>query len=130
MVKIEIGKILLVAATLTLFDSIYLYVMKDYFDKQISLVQGSGIKMNVYAAILCYVALVVGLYYFIIKDGRSIYEAFLLGIIIYSVYDLTSLALLKNWSVTTAVIDTLWGGILFTLTTFAVYKLLAMSRKT
>ena len=130
MVKIEIGKILLVAVTLTLFDSIYLYVMKDYFDKQISLVQGSGIKMNVYAAILCYVALVVGLYYFIIKDGRSIYEAFLLGIIIYSVYDLTSLALLKNWSVTTAVIDTLWGGILFTLTTFAVYKLLAMSRKT
>ena len=72
MVKIEIGKILLVAVTLTLFDSIYLYVMKDYFDKQISLVQGSGIKMNVYAAILCYVALVVGLYYFIIKDGRSI----------------------------------------------------------
>ena len=130
MVKIEIGKILLVAVTLTLFDSIYLYFMKDYFDKQISLVQGSGIKMNVYAAILCYVALVVGLYYFIIKDGRSIYEAFLLGIIIYSVYDLTSLALLKNWSVTTAVIDTLWGGILFTLTTFAVYKLLAMSRKT
>jgi hypothetical protein len=71
---------------------------------------------------------VFGLYYFIIKDGRSIYEAFLLGIIIYSVYDLTSLALLKNWSVTTAVIDTLWGGILFTLTTFAVYKLLAMSK--
>ena len=130
MVKIEIGKILLVAATLTLFDSIYLYFMKDYFDKQISLVQGSGIKMNVYAAILCYVALVFGLYYFIIKDGRNIYEEFLLGIIIYSVYDLTSLALLKNWSVTTAVIDTLWGGILFTLTTFAVYKLLAMSRKT
>ena len=130
MVKIEIGKILLVAATLTLFDSIYLYVMKDYFNKQISQVQGSGIKMNVYAAILCYVALVCGLYYFIIKDGRSIYEAFLLGIIIYSVYDLTSLAVLKNWSVKTAVIDTLWGGILFTLTTFAVYKLLAMSRKT
>lgn len=129
MVKIEIGKILLVAVTLTLFDSIYLYVMKDYFDKQISLVQGSGIKMNVYAAILCYVALVVGLYYFIIKDGRSIYEAFLLGIIIYSVYDLTSLALLKNWSVKTAIIDTLWGGILFTLTTLAVYKLIAMSRK-
>ena len=53
MAKIEIGKILLVAVTLTLFDSIYLYVMKDYFNKQILQVQGSGIKMNVYAAILC-----------------------------------------------------------------------------
>uniref|UniRef100_A0A6C0EUH6 DUF2177 family protein n=1 Tax=viral metagenome TaxID=1070528 RepID=A0A6C0EUH6_9ZZZZ len=102
--------------------------MKDFFDKQISLVQGSGIKLNMYAAILCYVALVFGLYYFIIKDGRSIYEAFLLGIVIYSVYDLTTLALLKNWSVKTAIIDTLWGGILFTLTTLAVYKLLAMSK--
>lgn len=130
MAKIEIGKILLVAVTLTLFDSIYLYVMKDYFNKQILQVQGSGIKMNVYAAILCYVALVFGLYYFIIKDGRSIYEAFLLGIVIYSVYELTSLSLLKNWTITTAVMDTLWGGILFTLTTLAVYKLLAMSRKT
>ena len=130
MAKIEIGKILLVAVTLTLFDSIYLYFMKDYFNKQILQVQGSGIKMNVYAAILCYVALVFGLYYFIIKDGRSIYEAFLLGIVIYSVYELTSLSLLKNWTITTAVMDTLWGGILFTLTTLAVYKLLAMSRKT
>jgi len=128
MVKMEIGKILLIAATLTLFDSIYLYLMKDYFNKQILQVQGSGIKMNVYAAILCYVALVFGLYYFIIKDGRSIYEAFLLGIIIYSVYELTSLSLLKNWTITTAVMDTLWGGILFSLTTFAVYKLLAMSK--
>jgi len=128
MAKIEIRTILLVAVTLTLFDSIYLYIMKDFFDKQISLVQGSGIKLNMYAAILCYVALVFGLYYFIIKDGRSIYEAFLLGIVIYSVYDLTTLALLKNWSVKTAIIDTLWGGILFTLTTLAVYKLLAMSK--
>jgi len=70
MAKIEIGTIILVAVTLTLFDSIYLYIMKDFFDKQISLVQGSGIKLNMYAAILCYVALVVGLYYFIIKISQ------------------------------------------------------------
>jgi uncharacterized membrane protein len=97
--------------------------MSNYFNNQIKIVQGSPIKLNMVAAILCYISLIFGLYYFILKDKRSIRDAFLLGLVIYSVYDLTTLALLKNWFVTTAVIDSLWGGILFALTTTFVYKL-------
>jgi len=98
--------------------------MKDYFDKQIYMVQGASIKMNIYATIFCYIALVFGLYYFIIKDRRSLFDAFLLGIVIYAVYDLTNLALLKNWTTKTAIIDILWGGILFTLTSALVYQII------
>jgi uncharacterized membrane protein len=116
----------IIAATSIIFillDSIYLYFMSSYFNNQIKIVQGSTIKLNMVAAILCYISLIFGLYYFILKDKRSIVDAFLLGLVIYSVYDLTTLALLKNWFVTTAVIDSLWGGILFALTTTFVYKL-------
>ena len=113
--------ILLVSAIVFIsIDFIYLNVMKGYFDNQIKLVQGSPIKMNYLGAALCYIFLIVGLNYFIIKPRKSVSDALLLGIIIYGVYETTNLALLKNWSILTVIIDTLWGGLLFAATTYIV----------
>jgi uncharacterized membrane protein len=58
--------------------------------------------------------------YPIIKPNKSIIEAFLLGLVIYGVYETTNYALLEKWSLKTVIIDTLWGGILFALTTFII----------
>ena len=104
-------------------DFIYLNVMKGYFDWQVKLVQGSPIKMNLLGAALCYILLIVGINYFIIKPRKSVSDAFLLGIIIYGVYETTTYALLKNWSILTVMIDTLWGGLLFAATTYVVNML-------
>jgi uncharacterized membrane protein len=95
--------------------------MRDYFDNQIQIIQGTKINLKIYPAIICYIALVFGLYYFIISKNNSILDAFLLGIVIYSVYETTNLALINKWTIKTAIIDTLWGGILFSLTTFLIY---------
>ena len=121
--KFSIYEILLISIILVVIDSGYLYSMKNFFNNQIKLVQGTDIQMNIYAAILCYIALVYGLYYFIIKDKRPLIDAFIFGIVIYAVYELTTMALLKNWSWKTVVLDTLWGGILFTITTYLVYAI-------
>ena len=118
----NISKILFTCVVFVAIDSAYLISMKGYFDEQIKQIQGSGIQMNLYAAILCYISLVFGLYYFIIKDNKSLYQAFLLGLVIYSVYEFTTWSLLKNWKMQTVIIDSLWGAILFTLTTAIVYK--------
>ena len=113
--------LLLVSAIVFIsIDFIYLNVMKGYFDNQIKMVQGSPIKMNYLGAALCYILLILGINYFIIKPRRSVSDAFLLGIIIYGVYETTNLALLKNWSILTVIIDTLWGGLLFAATTYIV----------
>jgi uncharacterized membrane protein len=104
-------------------DFVFLYSMSSMFNKQIVAVQGSPVVFDVYAAALCYIALIFGIYYFIIREKKSILEAFYLGVIIYAVYETTTLALLKNWTYKTAIIDTTWGGILFALTTFIVYAL-------
>jgi len=115
-----------VATTFVIFvilDSIYLFMMKGYFDNQIKSIQGSIIKMNLLPAVLCYISLVFGLYYFIIKDKKPLLQAFLLGLVIYSVYETTNWALFTGWKPTTVLIDTLWGGILFTLTAFIYGKL-------
>lgn len=101
-------------------DFIYLNLMRGYFDNQIKNIQGSPIKMNYLGAALCYIFLIAGINYFIIKPHKSVNDAFLLGIIIYGVYETTNYALLKNWSILTVIIDTLWGGTLFALTTYLV----------
>ena len=112
--------LLISAIVLILIDSVYLNVMKGYFDNQVKSVQGSPMKINYLGAALCYIFLIVGLNYFIIKPRKSVSDAFLLGIIIYGVYETTSYALLKNWSILTVIIDTLWGGLLFAATTYIV----------
>jgi uncharacterized membrane protein len=113
--------LLLVSAIVFIsIDFIYLNVMKGYFFNQIQSVQGSSVKMNYLGAALCYIFLIVGINYFIIKPRKSVSDAFLLGIVIYGVYETTNLALFKNWSFLTVIIDTLWGGLLFAITTYIV----------
>jgi uncharacterized membrane protein len=112
--------LLISAIVLISIDFIYLNVIKGYFGRQIQNVQGSKLEVNFLGAALCYIFLIVGLNYFIIKPNKSINEAFLLGLIIYGVYETTSYALLKNWSIITVIIDTLWGGLLFASTTYIV----------
>lgn len=104
-------------------DSIYLNLIKNYFKKQIQSVQGSSIQINFLGAALCYLFLIIGINYFIIKPRKSISDAFLLGLVIYGVYETTNYSLFKNWSILTVFMDTLWGGILFAITTYLVYLL-------
>ena len=111
--------LMLISAILFIaIDMIYLNLMKNYFSKQIQSVQGSPIKMRVLGAAICYIFLIIGLNYFIIKPNRSVSDAFLLGIVIYGVYETTNYALLSKWSMLTVILDTLWGGILFAITTY------------
>jgi uncharacterized membrane protein len=94
--------------------------MTKYFNNQVQKVQNSPIQINFAATFICYVFLITGLNYFIIDTNKSVSDAFLLGIVIYGVYETTNLALFKNWSWLTAIIDTLWGGVLFSATTWII----------
>jgi len=101
-------------------DFIYLNVMKGYLNKQIEDIQGSKIEMNFLGVGLCYIFLIYGLNYFIIKPRKSVNEAFLLGLVIYGVYETTNYATFKKWSIITLIMDTLWGGLLFASTTYII----------
>ena len=114
---------LISAIIFVILDGTYLNLIKGYFNKQVKSIQGSDIQMNIVATGLVYVVLIHGLNYFIIKKNKSIKEAALLGFFTYAVYELTNLALFKNWSILTVIIDTTWGAVLFGLTTAIVYKL-------
>jgi len=114
-------KIIISSLILLFLDTIFIYLMSSVFTSQVFDVQRSPLRINIVGAILCYVFLIFGLNYFILQKRRSVFDAFLLGIVIYGVYETTTLALLRNWRLSTVVIDTLWGGILFALTTYFTY---------
>ena len=117
--------ILTSAVILLILDYIYLSSVGRYFGKQIMAIQKSPMEIDSLSTIFTYVFIIFGLYYFILKEKRGIFDAFLLGLVIYMIFEGTNKALFNNWSWKTVAIDGVWGGILFALTTFITYKLYA-----
>jgi len=116
-------RLLVSAIVFVCLDFVYLNFFKDHFNKQVQDIQVSKININYLAALICYIFLIMGLNYFIIKPKRSISDAFLLGLVIYGTYETTNWAIFNKWSVKSVIIDTLWGGILFASTAFIVRSL-------
>ena len=110
--------LLISAIVLITLDYVYLKVMKVYFENQVKMVQGKDLKMNYLSAIICYIFLITGLNYFIIRPNKTTSDAFLLGMLLYGVSETTNYAIFTNWSLLTVIIDTLWGGVLFASTTY------------
>jgi uncharacterized membrane protein len=104
-----------------LLDFVYLSSVTNAYSDAIASIQRTVMTIKYEGAALCYIFLVFGLYYFILSEDRSPYDAFWLGIVIYGVYEATSYAILKKWPLNLVLIDTLWGGILLALTTIITY---------
>lgn len=105
-------------------DTLYLSIVKSWFQKMIKNVQHTDIRFSVIPAIITYIIIFLGLYYFILsKKNPSILDAFLLGIFSYGIYEFTNLTTIKDWDPVFSTVDTLWGGILFASTTFLYLKL-------
>lgn len=113
------------SAILLAVDGLYLYnIGMKTFQKNIQLIQKTPLELNVYGALLSYVCVIGILYYFIISQHKPVFDAFLLGIFLYGTFDMTNLAIFSKYAWTTAIIDTLWGGTLFAITTWATYAIL------
>jgi len=136
----NITDLIVIAVIVLGLDAVFLTLSKDMFARQVMLVQGTAMKVNIPSAAICYVLMVVGLYYFVLRHiivpnatsaaasiqtmrlNDGIKAAFFLGILVYGVYETTTLAILRNWSPMTSLIDTTWGGTLFALSAYLFYK--------
>jgi len=114
--------ILIPTILLLILDGLFLYKMRDHFQKQVKAVQNKKITMKIIPAFLCYIAIISLLYYFIILPQRSCLDAFWLGIGVYLVFETTNMSLFEKWTWSTVFIDSLWGGVLFAATTFLSYN--------
>lgn len=80
------------------------------------------IKMNTIKIILFmieYLFIAFTIYYFVDQPFKS----FLLGLSIYSIYNLTNYITINNYSPLVLIVDSLWGGCLFYITYYIYLKL-------
>jgi len=114
-------KYLLAPILLILFDMMYLNVTKSYMYYQIKKVQNEDCKINVISMFICYIFIFYLFNYFVVKHHLSSSDSFLLGLLVYGIYETTNKAIFTNWSWITVFIDTLWGGLLFYFTSLVIH---------
>ena len=118
-------KVIVSGIIMLLLDSVYLTTFSNFYNNLIKSIQGEKIKFNKVGALFAYLFLIYGINYFILNQPKTtLTDAFILGVIIYGVYETTNYAIIKKWSPYAIVLDTVWGGILYTLVTYFTRKLI------
>jgi len=102
-------------------DILWIYLNSTMYLTNIENIQNSKFKLNMYAALLSYV--IISLYLiFLIYNKFSLINCVLISFFIYSIYNLTNLSTFQNYSVTVAIIDTIWGTTVTFITMYIVYN--------
>ena len=114
--------IIISSIIMLILDITYLSTFGKPFVDQTVMIQKSPFELNYVGALASYLCLILGLNYFVILKQGSLQDAFVLGFVMYGVYDATNMALLKKWLPDLALMDTLWGALLMTATTYFTYQ--------
>ena len=115
----------IIALIFSILDGLYIYIIGDWFNKMIQSIQNNeNQNLNIGAVFIAYISMMVLLWCFIISEKKTPWEAFLLGVGVYSVYNFTNKATIHNWQWSFSILDTIWGGTLFGLTTLAVQNII------
>ncbi len=122
------AKLFITALTFVLvLDALWIGgVAADFYRQEL----GSILADTVYwpAALLFYVFFVIALLVFVIVPAltaKSFKKALLLGALFgfatYMTYDLTSLATIRDWTLTVTIVDILWGTIATSVVSIATH---------
>jgi uncharacterized membrane protein len=115
------------AFSMLALDSLYLSnIGGPLFVNMVKGIQKEDMKVNMFGATGSYIFLIFVLYKFIILERKPPTDAFLLGLCIYGIYDFTNIAIFKNYKLLPALVDTVWGGVLFYMVTWFTYKAMDM----
>jgi hypothetical protein len=122
---------LITLAVFLAIDMVWLGILaKDLYRKQIGKLMAK--KPNWTAAFIFYAIYILGLFLLVIypavqdKSGLATWwKGLVFGVVSFATYDLTNLAVAKDWPVKITLIDLVWGGAVTSLTTLASLFLFA-----
>ena len=116
-------KLILSAVILLALDSIYLSKVSSFFNTLVKDIQGSKINLHMGSAIFCYFFVILGLNYLVIQKNNNLTDAFILGLTTYGIFEATNMAIFDKWNLSGyALLDIVWGGILYATTTYLTDK--------
>lgn len=102
-----------VLLSILILDMLWINLFFKYrFFPMIETIQKSPVIINPSYFVAAYIIL-TALVFILIPKCSSPAEAFLIGFLVYAVYDSTNLATITDWNLVNAIIDSLWGGVLF-----------------
>ncbi|MBL8031194.1 MAG: DUF2177 family protein [Candidatus Doudnabacteria bacterium] len=92
-------------------------VAKNFYRSQIGGLMKSDV--NWLAAVIFYLIFIVGLVVFVVQPAmakgswvHALVFGALFGLVCYATYDLTNLAVAKDWPLLVTVVDLIWGAVL------------------
>jgi uncharacterized membrane protein len=93
------------------------FIAKDFYAKQIGGLMKPDINWT--AAVIFYLIFIAGLVVFVITPAviknswtHAVLMGALFGFVCYATYDLTNLAVAKDWPLLVTIIDLIWGAVL------------------
>ena len=102
-----------------LIDIPWLILQTNPSQKMFSEIQGGRpVCMTLWPAVVVYIALA-----YLLPLQTSVTGAFLSGAAVYAVYEFTNMAVFKDYSLSFAIADTLWGGALFAIAYLLVKRI-------
>lgn len=132
-------KYILLCIMVIILDSIWIFSNSSAYFNSIRKVQNNdNVKINLYAAPLAYLVIIFSLIHIAIPLTQQhinisdsiltkLYKSFIyggaVGFCIYAIYNLTSLAIYKDFPINMAILDTLWGTILYSIVTYSYISL-------
>ena len=94
-------------------DAVWLTLNHPYHAQLFKEIQHEPMTVRWFPAVLVYVLIIAAIYFFAVRDAKSLLEAAgrgaLIGLSMYGLYDLTNYATLINYSFAMTVTDMLWG---------------------
>jgi len=113
-------------------DAIWMTLNKSRYQKLVQDVQKKVMNIKIISAICAYILMITGLVYIIcpLVRANKVIDANnnkfiialkyggLFGLVVYGIFNATNYAIFENYSMSTAVIDTLWGCLLYTIVTY------------
>jgi uncharacterized membrane protein len=119
---------------LSVIDGVWITFNKSRYNRLVSMVQGSQMKVNLVGALIAYPLMYVGLVFIVFKlieQDRSKSSSLtlslkygaLFGFIVYGIFNATNYAMFSNYNWLTGIIDTLWGTFAYFITTYVTLQL-------
>ncbi len=126
----KILKFISIIFLLIVIDFVWIGIINaESYKKAIKAVQKTELKIRLFPGLLVYIALALIIIFWILPSIKSksfvdsFKNGFMLGALVYAVFDFTNMAIFSDWTYTISIIDTLWGGILTGLITYIMVLL-------
>jgi uncharacterized membrane protein len=127
----DVKKFIITMVLLLIIDYIWLNTTKGIYNQTVSAVQGDNIQINYLGAFISYLTIVVSFGFFVVpylssgNYGNAVKYGGLLGLCMYGVFNGTNIAIFKNYSYSVALMDTVWGGVLYSIVAIIYTALLS-----